>query len=208
VRMLNETQMKDARKRMRALERRDKNKRELDEAKNFFEAQIYEMRAWLNEDSNSPYVLESEREEWIAKCNEEEDWLDMDGWEAGLQEFKTRGKVLSKQFDTYKNRLSQYEARKTQVPEALEQLKKLKDELPEMVEKKPWISEEEQKDVFDRIDEAWILIEETVIEQNALELYEEPVLDLAEVNKKVKKAADLFKKVSKKKKPKDKKPKE
>ena len=77
-----------------------------------------------------------------------------------------------------------------------------------MVEKKPWISEEEQKDVFDRIDEAWILIEETVIEQNALELYEEPVLDLAEVNKKVKKAADLFKKVSKKKKPKDKKPKE
>ena len=52
------------------------------------------------------------------------------------------------------------------------------------------------------------MIEETVIEQNALELYEEPVLDLAEVNKKVKKAADLFKKVSKKKKPKDKKPKE
>lgn len=76
--------MKDARKRTRALERRDKNKRELDEAKNFFEAQIYELRAWLNEDSNSPYVIESEREEWIAKCSEEEDWLDMDGWEAGL----------------------------------------------------------------------------------------------------------------------------
>jgi tRNA U34 5-carboxymethylaminomethyl modifying GTPase MnmE/TrmE len=62
-----------------ALEKRDSDKFKTDEAKNTFEALIYEFRSWLQEDSNAVYVEESEREALIGKCNSGEDWI----YEAG-----------------------------------------------------------------------------------------------------------------------------
>ena len=96
VRLLNDEQLKAAKGRIKALERRDKNKLELDEAKNYFETQIYELRAWLNDDANSVYSTESDKETWLSKCSEEEEWLDMEGFSANKGEFKQRGKALAK----------------------------------------------------------------------------------------------------------------
>lgn len=94
--LLTDDQLKQAKTRMKALERRDRNKLETDEAKNYYETQIYELRAWLNDDDNTSYFTTEDGETWLAKCSEEEDWLDMEGYNGTKSDFKTRGKMLNK----------------------------------------------------------------------------------------------------------------
>merc|ERR1712232_1437171 len=67
VRILSGDQKKEARKRIRALEKRDEDKLKDDEAKNNFESLIYEFRGWLNEGENEAFVPESERDNQIDK---------------------------------------------------------------------------------------------------------------------------------------------
>ena len=62
MRLLNADQKKAAKKRIKDLEQRDKDKEMADEAKNAYETQIYALRAWLREDENEPYVTEEARE--------------------------------------------------------------------------------------------------------------------------------------------------
>ena len=63
--LLSKDQKKAAKKRLEALDKRDKDKKLADEAKNTYEALIYEMRAWLNEEDHFPYIEETAREEFL-----------------------------------------------------------------------------------------------------------------------------------------------
>merc|ERR1712232_880577 len=67
VRVLSKDQKKEAKKRIRALQKRDEDKLKDDEAKNTFESLIYEFRGWLNEGENEAFVPESERDNQIDK---------------------------------------------------------------------------------------------------------------------------------------------
>lgn len=83
----------------------------------------------------------------------------------------------------------------------------MKDELPGILTSKPWITPEESKDAFDRIDETVAWLEEKVQEQTKRELTEEPAFKSDDVEKRVKKVQETYKKVTSKLKPKEKKPK-
>lgn len=107
----------------------------------------------------------------------------MEGFSANKQEFKQRGKFLSKQFDSYKDKKKENEFRIEGIPKSLDLLKIMKDNLPEILVKKPWITEEESKDVFAKIDETWKWIETKAIEQNLANLYDEPVFKMDELLK-------------------------
>lgn len=52
ARLLTEEQKKDAKGRIKALEKRDSDRAKTDEAKNTYESLIYEFRSWLNESEN------------------------------------------------------------------------------------------------------------------------------------------------------------
>ena len=115
--------------------------------------------------------------------------------------------MLAKQFDIYKERKKEDQGRQEYVPKTLEILKQMKDNLPDILVKKTWITEEEGKDVFAKIDEMSSWVENKMIEQDLLKLSDEPAFTLEEMVKKVKKVDDLYKKVTGKKQPKEKKPK-
>jgi hypothetical protein len=51
-RLLSDESKKEAKSRLKALEKRDTDKLKTDEAKNTYESLIYEFRTWLNEDEN------------------------------------------------------------------------------------------------------------------------------------------------------------
>lgn len=87
IRKLTEEQKKEAGKRIKALEKRDEDKLKTDEAKNDYESAIYEFRGWLNEDENSVYITESQREQMLETTEKAEDWLYDDGSDAGYKEF-------------------------------------------------------------------------------------------------------------------------
>ena len=52
---MNKDQKKAARERIKALEKREQDKFKTDEAKNTFEALIYEFRTWLGDEDNQVY---------------------------------------------------------------------------------------------------------------------------------------------------------
>jgi len=49
------------------LEKRDEDKLKNEDAKNTFETLIYAFRGWLNDDDNSAYVEEKDKEAHIEK---------------------------------------------------------------------------------------------------------------------------------------------
>lgn len=88
----------------------------------------------------------------------------MDSYNAKKSDFNSRGKTLEKQFNVFKGRKSEHKAREEFVPVVFESLKRMKDDLPGILANKPWITEEESKDAYDRIDETVKWLEEKVQE--------------------------------------------
>ena len=75
ARLLTKEQKKEALKRIKALDQRDKDKQMADEAKNAYESMIYSLRDWLRDDDNTVYVDESERDALFTKLDDGEEWL-------------------------------------------------------------------------------------------------------------------------------------
>lgn len=78
---------KDAKARIKALEKRDNDKLKTDEAKNDFESLIYEFKDFLNEDENHVYDSAQGIESNLEKCTEASDWLDEAGPQVGFKEY-------------------------------------------------------------------------------------------------------------------------
>jgi len=202
ARILSADQVKEAKKRMSALEKRDEDKLKTDEAKNAYESLIYEFRSWLNDDDNAIYVPADERETLIKKCNEAEDWLYEDGSDVGYKVYQEKTYDLKKDYTKFKGRQEAKEKREAAVKKATEQLTTLRDKVSELSEKKPWITESERNDVLDRVNETREWLEGKVAEQEKQRLDEEPVLQANDILARTKKVQALFKKVSTKSKPK------
>ena len=207
VRVLNKDQLKESNKRIKALEKRDEDKMKTDEAKNDYESLIYEFRGWLNEDENAAYISEEDREKFIEKCNAAEDWLYEDGAEAGYKEYQTKTYDLQSDYSVYKKRRTAHQERETEVTEMYTVLNESRDKIAEIQEKKPWITDEEKQDVLDKIQETKEWLDKKMEKQSSKKLDEEPAFEVSEARTKLKSVGKLFKKITEKKKPKEKKPK-
>lgn len=84
---LDHEQKEAAKKRIKALEKRDNDKLQTDEAKNEYESLIYEFRSWLQEDENQVYESPQEMELLLEKCSDAADWLEDQGPKTGYKEY-------------------------------------------------------------------------------------------------------------------------
>ena len=84
----------------------------------------------------------------------------------------------------------------------------MRDRLPEILEQKPWINEDEGKDLADKISEMRSWLEDKIKEQAKVPLHEDPIVTADTITNKLKPVTKLYKKVTDKKKPKEKKAKE
>jgi len=91
------------------------------------------------------------------------------------------------------------------IPKVFEGLEKWRNTIDEVTESKPWITEEEKSDVLKKIQEMQSWLDEKVKEQSTRKLSEDPVFNALEVEKKLKPVEKLYKKVTNRKKPKEKK---
>lgn len=71
-----------------------------------------------------------------------------------------------------------------------------------MKENKPWITDEERQDVADRVKEFEDWFEDIVSKDAELKPHEDPTINIEEIQKKMKKVLQLYKKVNGKAKPK------
>jgi len=135
------------------LEKRDNDKLTTDEAKNEYESLIYAFRAWLNEDENQVYDTPQGIETMLEKVNEANDWLDDAGPKVGYKEYQSRSYDLLGDFNKLKNRREEHMLRQDKLVVIVESAQKMKDDMNDVLAAKPWISEDEGKDVTDKIDE-------------------------------------------------------
>jgi hypothetical protein len=96
----------------------------------------------------------------VVKCNEAEDWLYEDGSDVGFKEYQTKSYELTGPFNRFKNRKAEHEARTKLTDEMTETLTQMRDKLPDILAKKPWISEEEGSDVASKITETLTWLED------------------------------------------------
>jgi len=206
VRRLSEEAMKAAGKRIKALEKRDENKKLTDEAKNGYESLIYEMREWLGEDENEPYLTEDARDELRERLSQAEDWLYDEGADLGYKEYQNRQYDLQKEFTKFRTYKKEHMGRVNLLPKMLEELAGLKVKVDEIRESMPWVTEEEQDDLSSKANDVITFIEENLAKQEAEgSLSEEPLFTVDEVLQKMKKLESFGKKIFGKKKPKEKK---
>jgi len=107
AKLLNDDQIREAKKRLKNLERRDDDKKMTDEAKNSYESLIYEFRGFLRDDDNFPYVKEEDREELITKTEDAEDWLYDAGSDVGFKVYQEKSYEMMTEYTKYKNRKEQ-----------------------------------------------------------------------------------------------------
>lgn len=95
ARLLTKDQKKQARKRISALDQRDKDKQMADEAKNAYESLIYSMRDWLRDDDNQVYVDEADREALLQKLEDGEEWLYDEGSNVSHSKYQEKSYELT-----------------------------------------------------------------------------------------------------------------
>ncbi len=102
-------QIKAAKDRLKAYEKRDEDKAKTDKAKNDFESVIYAMRDWIQEDENIPFVGGADKQDAIlGALREAEDWLENDGDSAKYSDYQSKFSELNGKFLKLKMRKEEY----------------------------------------------------------------------------------------------------
>ena len=203
ARLLSTDNIKAAKRRMKDLDKRDEEKKLTDEAKNKFESLIYEFRDFLRDEDNFAFVKESDRETLLQKCEDSEEWLYDAGSDVNYKVYQEKHYDLLSEYSTYKNRKVAAKERDEAVPKYLEELQDTKTKAIEIREKMPWVTEQEQNDLLEKVDETKQWLEEKIEAQAALSHDEEPAFKVDDIEAKMKKLTTLSKKIFNKKKPKE-----
>lgn len=142
-----------AKKRLKWYGKRDDDKIKTDSARNDFESMIYKMREWLRDDDNAVYVEESSRDERLTQLTELEDWLYEDGASANFSVYEGKHKELQQEYSKLENRKGWYEQQDEFKKATIEALDTYVEKVAKLSETKPWLTEDELKDVTDKVDE-------------------------------------------------------
>ena len=158
ARLLSKDQKQEAKKRIKALDQRDKDKNMADEAKNAYESLIYALRDWLREESNLIYVDEDERLSLLTKLDEGEEWLYDDGSNVSYTKYQEKSYELTVEQTKFNKRKEEYEKRLKLLPQIIEGLDESKSKAHMIREGMPWVTEQEQKDLVEKVEDMreWI----------------------------------------------------
>lgn len=171
-------------------------------ARNDFESMIYKTRSWLRDDENAEFVEADTLEERIENLTALEDWLYEDGASANYSVYEEKYKELAKDFEKLETRKGWYQQQDEFKNNTLAALDAYLEKVGKLSETKPWITDEELKDVIDKVDEIRKWFEALVEKQESAPKHQDPLVKASDVLNKLEKLKKLYTKVSKKKKPK------
>lgn len=176
----------------------------LEEAKNKYEAYIYHIRNKLvdDEDDVAKVTSEEQREALRKSAEDAEEWMFDEGFSADLKTYETKYEELSAPAEKVFFRVVELSAR----PKAIKALSSKLDKVEKLM--KDWevtmthITEDERKEVLDKVAEVRKWIDEKVEEQEKADQTSDPVFTSEEVPGQTKKIESIVGKLMKKPKPK------
>ncbi|KAF1314634.1 Hsp70-like protein, partial [Globisporangium splendens] len=194
---------KDSIRILRDMEQADNQRKANLEAKNRLETYVYNARDTLNAKAEAiEQVTQPEQLEQLqTKLEETEEWLYDDGEKVEAAEYNKKVKNLDKDLSAILFRVAELKEFPIAVNTAEEYAFSTRELMNEWIESKPQVSEEERKDVLEKVEEleAWLV--SATKKQKDAKAYEPPVVTSAEVNKQVQGVKKLVATLSKKPKP-------
>lgn len=183
---LSDEALADSKRKLMELNRKDADRKRTAELKNNLEGYIYSTREKIESSEEIEKVSTSEeRQSFIAKLEEVQDWLYMDGEDAAAGEFEERLNMLKAIGDPIFFRLNELTAR----PAAVEQARRYFDELQEIVRgwqtKKPWIPKDRIDEVLGSADKLRKWLDDKQAEQEKTPASSTPVFTSEEVYEKL-----------------------
>ena len=196
--------MEESKAKLDALAQKDKERMMLEEAKNRYEGYIYYIRNKLIDDEEEINKISSEEQrDALRKSGEEaEDWMFDEGYNADLKTYETKYEELSAPAEKVFFRAAELSARPKAVKALLSKLDKVQDLMKKWETTMTHITEEERKEVLDKVDEARKWVEDKVAEQEKADQTADPVFTSKEVPGQTKKIESIVGRLMKKPKPK------
>ncbi|XP_004502074.1 heat shock 70 kDa protein 17 [Cicer arietinum] len=176
----------EAKRKLQALDKQDAERKRTAEFKNNLEGYIYTTKEKIETLEEFEKVSTSEeRQSFVEKLDEVQDWLYTDGEDANATEFQERLDQLKAVGDPIFFRLKELTAR----PEAVEHAHKYIDELKQIVEewkaKKSWLPKERVDEVINDAEKLKKWLDEKETEQKKTSEFSKPAFTSEEVYSKV-----------------------
>ncbi len=196
--------MQESKAKLDALAQKDKERMMLEEAKNKYEGYIYYIRNKLIDDEENINKISSEeqREALRQSAEEAEDWMFDEGFSADLATYEAKYEELSAPAEKVFFRAAELSARPKAVKALLAKLDKVQDLMKKWETTMTHITEDERKEVLEKVDEARKWVEDKVAEQEAADQTADPVFTSEEVPGQTKKIESIVGRLMKKPKPK------
>jgi hypoxia up-regulated 1 len=200
----------ESRSKLEYLAVKDKERVMLEEAKNRVESYIYQIKNKLidDEDNIAKISTEEQREELRKSYVDGEEWLDDNGFSAGVATMEAKYAELSEPAEKVFFRLKEMTDRPAAVKEMQKKLDKVSELLMKWKDSMPQITDDERADVTVKVDDVRKWLVEKEEEQAKKESYEDPAFTSDEVPLQTKSLERLISKLVKKPKPKPAKKKE
>ncbi|BAT83407.1 hypothetical protein LR48_Vigan03g027400 [Vigna angularis] len=179
---LSQDFLTEAKRKLQVLDQKDTDRKRTAELKNNLEGYIYSTKEKIETLENFEKVSTSEeRQSFIEKLDQVQDWLYTDGEDANAAEFQERLDQLKAVGDPIFLRLKELTAR----PAAVEHARKYIDELKQIVEewkaKKPWLPQERVDEVIESSEKLKNWLDEKEDEQKKTSGFSKPAFTSEEV---------------------------
>lgn len=194
---------KDSIRILRDMEHADNQRKANLEAKNRLETFVYNARDTLSAKAELiEQVTQPEQVEQLqSKLEETEEWLYDDGEKVDAAEYNKKVKDLDKDLSAILFRVAELKEFPIAINTAEEYAFSTRELMTEWIDSKPQVTDEERKDVLEKVEEleAWLVSSQK--KQKDTKVYETPVVTSSDVNKKVQGVKKLVATLSKKPKP-------
>jgi hypothetical protein len=139
----------------------------------------------------------------LGALREAEDWLENDGDSAKYSDYQSKFSELNGKFLKLKMRKEEYGLRDNAVEQARNKISNYQDKVDSIQVKKPWISEANKTDIYERMNETVAWLEEQVNKQKSIALDEDPAFKVSEIDLRLKRVDSLFTRLNNLPKPKE-----
>lgn len=198
--------MSGSKEKIDELARKDRERFELEEARNKVESYIYKIKNKLIDDGEviAKVTTEEQREEVSKLSADAEDWLYDDGYNADLAAMNDKYSEISEPMEKILFRVSELEALPAAVTALKDKLEKIEKLMTKWETTHSHITEEERSDVLEKVEKVKNWISEKEEEQSKVSSSDDPVFKSEECPGQTKSAESLIARLSRKPKPKPK----
>ncbi|XP_056864478.1 heat shock 70 kDa protein 17 isoform X2 [Raphanus sativus] len=194
----------EAKTKLEALDKKDRERRRTAELKNNLESYIYATKEKLETPEFEKISTQEERKAFVEKLDEVQDWLYMDGEDANATEFQERLDSLKAIGSPISLRSDELTARPVAVEYAQKYLTEVKEIIKEWETNKTWLPKEKINEVSKEAEKVKSWLEKNEAEQKKTALWSKPAFTSDEVYAKVFTLQDKVTKVNRIPKPKPK----